>query len=309
MTAPLATIDEARNFATAMSPVRWARLDASGRSAGIRLFGKMGLATARAISPAAPPTLILSMPRSGSSWVGEVLGQAENALYLREPVSQGYLLLVDGDTVFEIDPAAPPASYQAFADLAFAGIPQFPQRIVPFPAQWTLGSRRHRRLVIKEVNPLACAWYCMRYDPFVVLLVRHPAAVASSYISMGWTNDDPDALERFGRHYGDAHSHILCSLQGRRDHLIVSYEELCLAPRAGFQTLFERTGLRWTPEMADHVAGRTSGADDGQPYGTSRDSRQMVDVWRQRLTSIQVAAVRHGYRTVGLPWYDSDDAW
>ena len=55
------------------SPVRWGRFP-----------GLTGM-LARALSPAEPPVLVVSLPRSGSSWVGEVLGAAPDAMYLREP--------------------------------------------------------------------------------------------------------------------------------------------------------------------------------------------------------------------------------
>ena len=40
------------------------------------------------IRPRQPTVLVLSLPRSGSSWAGEALGCAIDALYLREPVTQ-----------------------------------------------------------------------------------------------------------------------------------------------------------------------------------------------------------------------------
>ena len=38
-----------------------------------------------------PPVLLTSLPRSGSSWIGRILGSADEALYLREPLTQAYL--------------------------------------------------------------------------------------------------------------------------------------------------------------------------------------------------------------------------
>ena len=37
-----------------------------------------------------PAILLLSYPRSGSSWAGKVLGLSPDVAYLREPINQGY---------------------------------------------------------------------------------------------------------------------------------------------------------------------------------------------------------------------------
>src|SRR5690606_25708881 len=109
------------------SPVPWA------------WFGPASLALARALPPLSPPVLVLSLPRSGSSWVGETLGQAANALYLREPLTQTRTADESGgQTVFPIDPAAPPRVYGRMAARSFAALPAFKPLIVQNPGQWSL---------------------------------------------------------------------------------------------------------------------------------------------------------------------------
>ena len=66
------------------SPIRWSR------------FGAASLLLAKTVKSRRPATLILSLPRSGSSWVGEILGSAANALYLREPITQ--TLIASGES-------------------------------------------------------------------------------------------------------------------------------------------------------------------------------------------------------------------
>ena len=68
-----------------------------------------------------PAVMLLSLPRSGSSWAGEALGCATDALYLREPVTQSDQLFHDLGTVFAIDargnvtPRAMPSRMRAIA--------------------------------------------------------------------------------------------------------------------------------------------------------------------------------------------------
>ena len=76
-------------------PVNWAR------------WGPVSSFLARKFKTAAPPILVFSLPRSGSSWVGEILGSASNALYLREPMTQSNLALNKSQPAeIYIDPVA-----------------------------------------------------------------------------------------------------------------------------------------------------------------------------------------------------------
>src|SRR3990170_2276289 len=120
-------------------PVGWAR------------FGPLSGFIARRVPTLRPPLLLLAFPRSGSSWVGEILGSAKNALYLREPLSQGLNVRNGrrGTVTLQVD-----AAYGRDMDRAFLGLPTFPRHVVLFPKQWNLRGRPAARVVIKEVNPL-----------------------------------------------------------------------------------------------------------------------------------------------------------
>jgi hypothetical protein len=58
---------------------------------GVKLVGSLGLflTTKTNLFPSPntekPTILVLSLPRSGSSWVGDVLSSASNVRYLRAP--------------------------------------------------------------------------------------------------------------------------------------------------------------------------------------------------------------------------------
>src|SRR3972149_1824290 len=143
------------------SPVGWART------------GLPGLLLSRLFKVPSPTILVLSLPRSGSSWVGEILGSASNALYLREPMTQSHLAWDDKEiTEVFVDPNAALKGYERYADAAFSGFPMFSRNIVRKPDQWSLFARHSRRLVIKEVNLLACEWLLKKYSPRVIFIVR-----------------------------------------------------------------------------------------------------------------------------------------
>lgn len=306
-------------------PVNWAR------------WGVVSSFLARKLKTAAPPILVFSLPRSGSSWVGEILGNASNALYLREPMTQSNLALNKSQPAeIYIDPIEPLQTYQRFADMTFNGIPIFHKGIVIYPKQWSLLERKNRRLVIKEVNPLACDWLIQRYKPRVIFLVRHPVAVALSYLKLGWINTNiksmffsnqrlircslkqwekhlmsitSDFWERQGAMQGAVLRFALESLKTYSDYKIILYEDLCSNPVEIFQGLFDFSSLFWSEETQKLTIERSSGSDKSQPYSTSRSSKNMIDSWREKLSYEELNRLKNAYCVFDLPWYKSSCDW
>ena len=288
-----------QQFNCERSPVLWAQLGAASRLVG------------RAVPMQAPAVVVLSLPRSGSSWVGQTLGLAADAAYLREPLDQLFRAQGGPSTTHAFEPGPPPPAYQQAAALAFAGVPDFPQRmgVVPSPRQWALAGRRGRRVVIKLVNPFAAPWLLRTYPPRLIYLVRHPAAVAVSYRRLSWWSTDPAIWTQVGRSYHDAHQAVLAVSAGGANVRIVSYESLCLEPLAQFRALFEFAGLTWNERLAASIQAQTSGGDDGNPYSLARDSRAQVGRWRHEIQPQELADLRAGFCHSPLPWYQAEEEW
>jgi hypothetical protein len=252
---------------------------------------------AKGIRTRRPSVLVLSLPRSGSSWVGDMLGGAPDALYLREPMTQGDPA-VTSRVVFNPDenPDVEPI-FRRLSDRAFLGWPDFGEKVVRAPGQWALRGRRGRRVVIKDVNPLACHWFLDRYRPRVVFLVRHPAAVAVSSQRQGWLGPTTADWAVRGRDDARILRTAWEALEGYPDHTTVRYEALCTDPLREFQRLYEFAGLTWTGGVAHLVA----------EY--ARDSARKIDEWRGLASPAAVEALRRGYEGVDLPWFGADDPW
>lgn len=256
-----------------------------------------------------PPILVLSFPRSGSSWVGETLGTATNACYLREPVTQGNVTLVDKGSVFSFDTRQTEANYRKLADKAFLGWPDFGSDIALFPDQWRLRQRRQRFVVIKEINPFAIHWYLRLYQPRLIFIVRHPAAVASSFHRLGWIGAEPGAWAENARLQGQALRVALDALEHYPACIILFYETLCADPSSHFERLCAFTGLLWDDWLKAFVRQTTREGDENDPWQITRNSRRMIDSWRDKVTAEQLAAVKNSYRQFDLPWYQNDADW
>jgi hypothetical protein len=284
-----------------------------------------------------PPVLILSLPRSGSSWIGAVLGSSPDVAYLREPLTQSNLMSgVTERTVIHIEPDKLPEDYKRYADNAFSGLPIFGKGVVVDPRQWVLTRRRKKRLIIKEVNPLACRWLIRSYKPRIIFLVRHPAAVALSYAKMGWTgvnirktipdnvfmtesplkewknqlsDTSEDYWDRMGAWQGAILRLTLRELSSYRDCKIVKYETMCRNAVEVFTDLFDFAGLSWNEQIKKTVLEKSSGGDRNRLYETSRDSMRMIDAWRSELSKENLNRLRIAYEKFELPWYQTPDQW
>lgn len=307
-----------------MSPVAWANL------------GPVSALVGRALPTQRPPTLVLSLPRSGSSWVGSTIGLSPEALYLREPISQPYLARHKRrGVVFRLDRGPFPEGYARSADTAFAGIPAFGAGVIKYPRQWSLGGRRKRRVVVKEVNPLAVRWLLDRYRPRVIYLIRHPAAVAASFSRLGWISDVSVENEerRFSaRRMGFADEALsleqgsawaehaalqalimrstLDVLAGYADSRVVCYEDICRDPLPGFRSLYEFAGLSWNGEVQQAIEAQTTVEDHNryESYSLYRNSRAMAETWRSEVDGQALEEMKQAFTAYGLPYYAAD-AW
>lgn len=260
--------------------------------------------------PNAPPILVLSLPRSGSSWVGITLGKAKNAMYLREPVTTSHMA-VGGKAVIDFDLQNPPEAYKIAGDNAFQGIPLFPSNVVIMPDQFSVFDRKQRHVVIKEVNPYACAWYIHCYQPRVLFLVRHPAGVAQSFRRLDWWPDtnENQFYRRQGNHQGAALSAAYSCLKSYQDNKIIFYEDLCERPLEIFGEMFEFAGLNLDAQLEQYIMSSTTNGDRSIHWNTNRDSKKMIDIWGNDISSRGLSDLYSAYHQYDLPWYQSPDDW
>jgi Sulfotransferase family len=170
--------------------------------------------------------LVAGLPRSGTTWVGQVLGRA-GARYVHEP--DNHLVRPEAWRAkrgWGANPAVGPEDeapelWRLWA-VAFAGGPRpsaayatarLLHRIVPRTAETDLGKTgagpaavllalagalagRGRPavdppgpVVVKSVHSTrSLEWLAARFDPHVVVLDRHPFAIIASWAALGWTS-------------------------------------------------------------------------------------------------------------------------
>jgi hypothetical protein len=249
-----------------------------------------------------PTVLLLSYPRSGSSWIGKMLSVSPDFAYMREPVTHAVFDKLEGKTL--VDPYQNEMllpHYIEAADQVFAGIPpQLEPNIVDNLADFFPPTRPRRRLLVKAVNPVATEFYVQRYAPRVVFILRHPAAIADSFSRMGWHVGD---WETFGFTYGSRMNRALKVCRPMPCE-IVRYEDVAADPLNQFRALYDRLGARVSADFEQMVAEYSSGQTRGNnPYRIRRTSSAEIDKWRNNLSQSAIDAIMRGYARSGLNDY------
>lgn len=280
------------------------------------------------------PIFLVSMPRSGSSWIGEMLAQAPEAAYLREPLNQAWLRehAGSGNSVTTyIDPDAPLTVYSQPAREAFTGLPLFGSSVVQFPAQWPVTRRNNRQLIVKEVNPLCLEWIIGEYNPKILLLFRHPAAVALSRWRMGWRSIGLEQSHVFHprllARYGDSIEYLKTAKgfwekEGARqgfitkyacdivrscdDHLILYYEDMCRDHERQFRRLYEFCGLTMTKSAFSTIRDHSLRGDPSMQSSTFRNSQDMEFSWQHEINRDSLQKIWDFYEKFDLSLYNYD---
>ena len=295
--------------------------------------------------------------RSGTTWTGALLGLSGEALpihepfnptyprsWLREPPTRWFQYLDVSENVGwtrqvnDIVELRPPVA----AMLGRSGRPRHVARVLEESVQARLARRRSARALLKDpIAFFSAPWIARHTDAHVVVLVRHPAAFASSLKRLGWTFDfanlsEQPALTRgplagFSDEIEDAAGHPLdvidaaallwrmintVALAYREEHTdwhILRYEDLAADPLCRFQDLYARLGLTWSESVARAVdehtrEGNTGAVADGDKGGIVRNSNAAIWTWLDRLTAEEIERVRSETASVAVRFY-SDDDW
>jgi hypothetical protein len=277
-----------------------------------------------------PRILVAGLPRSGTTWVGEVLGRTAGARYLHEP--DNHLLRPEAwwakrrlGPYPELSSGEDGGDYERLWALAFAGGPRpsplyagarILQRAGAPRVSGRLASRRPARpapgpLVVKSVHGArALEWTVDRFRPAVVVVERHPFGVISSWRKLGWDDfldTDRGALRHSAAVLGvDPPPPGAPWLERAAWHygLLSSYLERArrrhpdwLAVRhevlcAGPEPAFRRLSARLGLRFTDEAARFLAASNrPGEGYSTHRLWHEQVDGGRSRLAPAERALV------------------
>jgi hypothetical protein len=302
------------------------------------------------------PILVTGSHRTGSTWVGTMLGLSPQVLYFNEPFRprgeaspRGYLHRFPNFFTYITDENAD--RYRDFTDclmrmeyrtwVALSGSRSFSEASYHLRQSVKMAWLRWRGVVplVKDPNALFSAeWLARTYGAKVLVLVRHPAAFASSLKRANWRTDfkefldQPLLLRDLLGEYEDGmrraaaadiieqailwwrifHKAIVRHRERHPEWCFVRHEDISREPEAQFRALFERFGLEFSDSVRSRLLEHTSAsnpveAPKGQGHFLTRNSAENVWNWKTRLTPAEIERVREALGEMASVFYGPED--
>jgi hypothetical protein len=208
---------------------------------------------------------------------------------------------------------------------------------------WTFsrGSLISQDALIKDPFAIfSSEWFANTLDCQVVIIVRHPAAVASSLLRLNWNFDFSDLLnqpllmrdwlEPFKREMETminsavdviAQSSLLWRMvyQAAADlkkrfpeFLIIRHEDISLDPVGEFRQLYESLDLNYSQKVEQTIINSSSARNPKEVsrrtvHSVSVDSRANLENWKLRLTTSDIDRVHRLTSDVAQSFYTDED--
>lgn len=244
--------------------------------------------------------IITGMHRSGTTFVGDILGHNKNNIVLHEPYNPEYGLKNNLE-VYPKDYEEVKKSWQQVIRLKYKIKRNYLRdgrikRILRFLSG---GKSNLSRLECKIKSKFQDLNLVIK-DPFLlnvvdklsteqninsVILIRHPIAIWRSIKRQGWTlKDGNNELREFCELYCSLYENLLESITFNERLMLVKHEELCISPIALFEEIYEHLGFELTPSIRSLIEEKTTNElfDEKKLHNMKRKSVDLAWAWKKR---------------------------
>lgn len=264
---------------------------------------------------------LTGLPRSGTTWASRAVQAATGGRLVHEPFNwKKHPGRIDYHMKYVPAPSNDTEITRILRQQMKPPIP-FVSRFLPT-----------RRVVIKDVHIcLAVEHVWEKLRPLVIILVRHPCAVANSWANLelqvhfrlrlllsqerlmqdhlspfrSHMESTSDYFSEVGAYWGATH-YVLKRLTRRHpEWKWITHEALSLQQAPCFERLLEELGLDLKKRGRESLRGflrrnnRSREKEEG-PYSLARVGAIEVEKWKRQLTTEQVEAVMHGVGPFGI---------
>jgi hypothetical protein len=303
----------------------------------------------------ARPILVTGSHRSGSTWVGKMIASHPRVAYVEEPFNAHVRAECPVRHMWHLVTEEDEAAFRAYVGGVLRFRHPWGESLRGGPAaRWLADAafgtllglwrrlRGARPLLKDPIALFSAEWLAETFGMDVVVLIRHPAAFASSLKRLGWTFPFPDLLAQSRLLKGplapfeDDIRRVYAAPEDVIDHAVliwrilhytilkyrlrhpewvfVRHEDLSLRPAEEFRALFDRLGLDFREDVRRTVEaftsrGNASEAPEGAVHELRRDSRANVWNWAHRLSPAEVARVRAGTEDLARHFYPEPGWW
>jgi len=313
------------------------------------------------------PILVTGVPRSGTSWVGKMLDASRAVVYINEPLNDRhppgrspgilaapvqhrfqYITGANERPFLEAFMETLELRYHVLAELSENRSPRDLARMAKYWNSFVRGRVRGRRPLLDDPFAVFSAeWFARRLDCQVVVVVRHPAAIAASRKRLGWRTDfrhflnQPLLLEEWlhpferdirailrkpdwlyeGALLWRMTYHVVGELRERlRGMRVLRHEDLSLDPLGRYTELYAALELPLTDRTRQVIERSSTGRshDAGHSWSLSArgasktgfrplDSRAHAVKWKTSLAPDEISRIRAATEDVASLYYDDAD--
>ncbi len=304
------------------------------------------------------PIYITGCPRSGTTWVGKVMGLDQTLGYIHEPFNQDhnlgrlprhlpenyYYLTSKNDR--EIQPwinGLLRYKYYPFKGVVNnRGIREKGAHIKEWMRFIRYRKDNKRPLIKDPVGIFSTPWFAREYNVLPIILIRHPAAVISSFLRLNWNIrfdgfvNQPSLIKDWMSEFESELTHTFDQSQSPiargvllwklvystvekyqskyKNWMFVRHEDLSREPLEEFRKLYHYAGLNFNDDIQSKIYEMTEGTTQSEVPSNANamyikvNSRQNIYNWKKRLNSEQISYIKSHLEPWWRPFY-SDDDW
>lgn len=276
------------------------------------------------------PIFLTGLPRSGTTWIASVMNTALGIKYFHEPFNPDNHPNIAPPRLQFLQANDRNEQFSDYYRAAFQGKCREPLMVSQLSGIYKKWIGFPGRVLIKDVHTyLALEWIDAHVNPKIVIVIRHPCAVADSWHRLCWTpaqkacprileqpeliniylknfedilSDAKDFWEVIGAFWGACYSVILRQQEKHPNWIIVRHEDICQDPENQYKELFKKLNLTRT-KKTEKILTTSTTRDSGQAYETQRITSQEADKWKRRLKPEEIEKVRQFVKPFELNLY------
>lgn len=303
------------------------------------------------------PVLVTGAHRTGTTWVGKMLAASSTLTYISEPLNilhrpgvmraqtlHWYMYICEENEAEYLDALKETLSYRYHFWKEIGSLRSVKDILRMWRDLYFFASGRLFRRTPLIKDPFAVfsiPWFIKRFSCRVLVVVRHPAAFASSLLRLGWSFDFRHLLSQplLMRDYlAPFHEEMIASVN-RPDDIVeqaallwrmiyqvvqiqtlrhpeislVRHEDLSIDPVEGFREVYRTLGIPFTPRV-ERTIQQTSSRDNPTEIPQKRvhsirlDSRANLDNWKRRLKQEDIRRIYDATHKVASYYYN-EQSW
>ncbi len=306
------------------------------------------------------PILITGSHRSGTTWIGKMLSTSPSVGYIQEPfnleqsqkfcgrcaalIDYWYTYVTDENEANFYLPILNTLNFKYNLLEQLRANTTFLDYAITLKESLDFFKFRINKAVPLVKDPLAffsTEWLAHRFNMKVVILIRHPAAFASSLNRLHWTYDfshflnQPllirdylypfhDELINFTRENHDIieqaillwniiYSTVIKYQQKHSNWIFLRYEDIAREPLPHFSNLFNELNLDFSKSVLSTIKSYSGNSNPvevpkSSARFTQRNSNENIWTWKNRLSEFDIERIRNGVAKVSNEFY-SDVDW